>query len=450
LLLSLASFGLVYALNGGGNGESNRIVQALVMPLVDEADTVAGEPAVTPPVGEREKPRLAVFKSEEEKDGIIRRVMIIGRGETLTSRLIMAGITRTEALRAMDALRVYVNPSKIRGGQTIAVLFTRTAQGERFSGFELRAQPSRLVTIVRSNADTFRAQVKDVQPERQRLALRGAVQDSLYESGLKAGVPASVLATLIKTYSYSVDFQRDVRRGDRFEVLFEQSVDEAGRPQGDATMIYAALQVGGRIMPIYRVAMPGGAFEYFDARGESIRKALLRTPVDSVRVTSGFGMRRHPLLGYSRMHKGIDFGAPTGSPIYAAGNGVVEEAGWHSGYGKYVRIRHNGKISSAYAHMSQFGRSIAKGTRVSQGQVIGYVGSTGASTGPHLHYEILVNNEQVNPLTVAVNTSTTLGGNQLVAFQDWRGKIHGQFEQLIAVAETGTRLTSLVQNNTAK
>lgn len=453
LLLSVTSFGLVYALNTGDEQEGdapasrNRFLQTLIEPLLQDKIVDEDQPEATPaavaaatPVATPEKPKLTVFKSEEEKDGVIRRTLQIGRGETMTSRLIMAGVTRTEALRAMDALRVHVNPSKIRSGQSLVVLFTRGTDGEKFTGFEIRTQPEKLVTIARTDTNSFRAQLKDVQAERQRFAMRGVVDGSLYESGIKEGIPASILSTLIKTYSYSIDFQRDVKNGDRFEVLYEQPVDEAGAPAGTPVMIYAALQVAGRILPVYRVAMPGGVYEYYDAKGESVRKGLLRTPVEGARLTSGFGMRRHPLLGFSRMHKGIDFGAATGTPIYAAGSGVVEDAGPKNGYGRYVRIRHNNKISTAYAHMSQIGRGIVRGTRVAQGQVIGYVGSSGMSTGPHLHYEVLVDNQQVNPLTVAINTNVALAGRQLTAFQDWRGKIHGQFERLIAMAVPGTRM----------
>jgi murein DD-endopeptidase MepM/ murein hydrolase activator NlpD len=445
LMLSMASFGLVYALNTNGETgepqEKSRFLAALIDPLLQDNivvdDTVDGVAAAAPLPA---KAKLTVFKAEEVKDGVIRRTLQIGRGETMTSRLIMAGVTRTEALRAMDALRVHVNPSKIRSGQSLVVLFTRENDVEKFTGFEIRTQPERLVTIARVDADSFRATMKEVQPERLRFAMRGQVNGSLYESGLKEGIPASILATLIKTYSYSIDFQRDVKNNDRFEVLYEQAVDETGQPGGTPTLIYAALQISGRITPIYRVAMPGGVYEYYDAKGESIRKGLLRTPVEGAHLTSGFGMRRHPLMGFSRMHKGVDFGAVTGTPIYAAGAGIIEESGWKSGYGRYVRIRHNNKVSTAYAHMNQFGRGIARGTRVAQGQVIGYVGASGMATGPHLHYEVMVDNNQVNPMTVALNTNASLAGRQLVAFQDWRGKIHGQFERLIAAAEPGTRM----------
>lgn len=441
VLLSLFSFGLVYLLNADGV-EAGRSTP--VRRLVDqflEAGLVpsfsAPAPDVLPPpsvvVQDTEVGVInrSVFRREEEKDGVIRRILVVGRGETLTSRLVAAGISRTEIIATMDTLRPHVNPRRVRGGQEVAVLFRRDGAQERYTGLELR-DGSVFVSVTRKDSDVFRADTREFVPQKTRFAMRGTVEDSLYESGLKAGVPADVLRTIVKTYSYNIDFQRDIHSGDAFEVLYEQDADEAGRGMGDATLIYAALQVAGKIVPIYRVAMPGGGFEFYDAKGASIRKGLLRTPVESAKLTSGFGMRRHPVMGFSRMHKGVDFAAATGSPIYAAGSGIVEEAGRKSGFGNYVRIRHNGKLSTAYGHMNAFARGITRGVRVSQGDLIGYVGSTGISTGPHLHYEVLVNNEQVNPLSVDIPTNSSLEGKQLTAFQEWRGKIHTQFESIMA------------------
>lgn len=315
-------------------------------------------------------------------------------------------------------------------------MFKRDAAGkDTFSGFELRSEALKMVSVSRVSEDSFKGVTRDVVPEKHRFAMRATVQDGVYESGLRSGIPAAVLNTLIKSYSYAVDFQRDIRPGDRIEVLYEQATDEDNRGVGDPTLIYAALQVGGKILPVYRVAMPGGSFEYFNASGESIKKSLLRTPVEGAHLTSGFGMRLHPIMGFSRMHKGVDFGAPSGAPIFAAGAGIVEDAGMHSGYGRYVRIRHSGHLSTAYAHMKQFGRGITRGARVNQGDVIGYVGSSGMATGPHLHYEVLVDNNQVDPTHVNVAMNAALTGKQLMAFQDWRSKVHSAFEQLVAANE---------------
>lgn len=450
ILLSLMSFGLVYALNANEKDEKpafvtsvvNQILQAGIIPAPVKDDQTLVVSSSVAPIASDADPlhqaiNAAIFKRVEERDGQLRRILVIGRGETLTTRLVMAGISRTEILATLEALRPHINPRKIRDGQEVAVLFARDGGQERYTGLELH-DGFTVVTIARTGvngaANNFQAALKIIAPEKRRFAMRGAVKDSLYDSCIKIGVPASILATMIKTYSYNIDFQRDVKDGDRFEVLYEQLADAEGRTTGEATLIYAALQVEGKIVPIYRVATSGNGYEYFDAKGESIRKGLLRTPLEGARITSGFGMRMHPIMGYNRMHKGIDFGAPSGTPIYAAGAGIIEEAQRKSGYGFYIRVRHNGKVSTAYAHMSRFGRGMTRGTRVAQGDVIGYVGSTGESTGPHLHYEVLVDNDQVNPIGVNVAMGASLGGKQLASFQDWRNKVHTQFEQLVASA----------------
>jgi len=483
LLFSVLAFGLVYLLHTantpgdgkGGLGFVQPLVTQVSQQMLPDASTSGGAfqsggaktngaessgaqnpPAATVAGGTltpQSPAARSVFRSETEQGGIIRRTLVVGRGETLTSRLIAAGITRTEVLMALEVLRQKVNPQKVRGGQEVAVLFRHdptNPAAEAFYGLELHASSTELVTITRNNTNAggFQASSHFVEPNRRRFAIRGRIDGSLYESGLKMGIPKAVLNTIVKTYTYNVDFQRDIKSGDRFEVFFEQLTDDHGSPVGDPTLIYSALEVGGNVLPIYRVATSADSFEYYDARGESIRKGLLRTPVEGARVTSGFGMRMHPLLGYSRMHKGIDFGAPSGTPIYAAGAGIVEDAGMHNGYGLYIRLRHNAHISTAYAHMSRFARGITRGTRVAQGEIIGYVGSSGESTGSHLHYEILVDNVQVNPLTVDIPVNAGLSGKQLAAFQDWRNRIHTQFEQLIASAEANDT-SRLAQNQNA-
>ena len=185
---------------------------------------------------------------------------------------------------------------------------------------------------------------------------------------------------MIQIFSFDVDFQRDIRRGDTFGLLFDEYSDDSGRVVKSGDILLAEMVLSGKPMRLYRYKTHDGRVDYYDAKGKSVRKALLRTPIDGARISSGFGKRRHPILGYTRMHKGLDFAARRGTPIYAAGDGVIEYAGRNGGYGKYVRIRHNGTYKTAYAHMHRYGRGIRKGHRVRQGQVIGYVGSTGRST----------------------------------------------------------------------
>jgi len=225
------------------------------------------------------------------------------------------------------------------------------------------------------------------------------------------------MAAMIRAYSYDVDFQRDIQPGDEFQVMYERYFTDGGATARDGDILYAALTLGGKQMELYRYKTRDGIVDYFNRQGESIRKALLRTPIDGARVSSKFGMRRHPVLGFSKMHEGMDFAAPVGTPIYAAGNGVVEDLGPRNGYGNYVRIKHNQQIATAYAHLSKLGEGIRRGGRVQQGDIIGYVGTTGRSTGPHLHYEVLRGGRQINPMAVDMPSGIALEGRELVAFK---------------------------------
>jgi murein DD-endopeptidase MepM/ murein hydrolase activator NlpD len=197
-------------------------------------------------------------------------------------------------------------------------------------------------------------------------------------------------------------------------------------------MTYAKLTLSGKEFPIYRYKDSSGHTDYYKPDGTSNRRGLIKTPINGARMSSGFGMRRHPVLGYSKMHKGVDFAAPTGTPIYAAGDGVILKAGWFSSYGKYVRISHVGALGTAYGHMSRIANGIRPGVRVKQGQVIGYVGTTGRSTGPHLHYEVLMNGGQMNPNSVKVPTAAQLASKDLQKFKSQLGARQAEFKQALA------------------
>jgi murein DD-endopeptidase MepM/ murein hydrolase activator NlpD len=245
---------------------------------------------------------------------------------------------------------------------------------------------------------------------------------SLYETSLRNNIPRPVIENLIRIYSYDVDFQHKATAGDSFDVLFGGEDDAGGETKSD--VLYAALTTGGEVKKFYRFQTPDdGVVDYYDETGKSAKKFLVRKPVSTGIMRSGFGSRNHPLLGYTKMHTGVDWAAPLGTPIYASGNGVVEKVGWESGYGKYVRIRHSNGYETAYGHMTAFARSTQPGARVRQGQVIGYVGSTGLSTGPHVHYEILVNGRFVDPLRLKLPRGRVLDGQVLAGFDAEREKI---------------------------
>lgn len=257
------------------------------------------------------------------------------------------------------------------------------------------------------------------------------IENSLYVAAHAQDVPDRIILELIRIYSWSIDFQRDIQKNDRFEILYEEHMTEDGTVvPNKGNILYSTLMLGKRPYPMYRYEMLDGRVDFFEPDGHSIRKALMKTPIDGARLSSGFGMRMHPILGYRKAHKGLDFAAPTGTPIYAAGDGVIERLGTNGAYGKYIRIKHRQGLHTAYAHLNGYKRGLRSGSRVKQGDVIGYVGTTGRSTGPHLHYEVHVDGRKVNPRTVKLPTGEQLKGQDLKAFQQSIKRVKRDFAKL--------------------
>lgn len=355
-------------------------------------------------------------------DGPQEKTVKIGSGDTLTGVLSRAGLSNTEAYQVVQAVKAHVNPRSLKPGQVLTVTLDPSEdpaaqEGYQFASLNMAVDPLRTVSVARGGETGYEAKVQERELHKNLYAQVAEVENSLFGSAAKAGIPSSVVAEAIRVYSWDIDFQRDIRRGDKLEVMYEQYETEDGTKIKTGNVIYAQLTLEGIEIPIYRYEMKDGRVDYFQRNGKSIRKTLMKTPIDGARVSSGFGMRRHPIQGYNKMHKGMDFAAPTGTPIYAAGDGVIQRANRFSGYGNYVRIRHNSQISTAYAHMSRFASGMTAGKRVRQGEVIGYVGTTGNSTGAHLHYEVLLNGAQVNPRSVNLPTGEILEGEQLRLFQ---------------------------------
>lgn len=356
----------------------------------------------------------------------------IDEGQTFADMLADQGVDDATADDAMNALAAVYDLRHLQAGQDVTLNFMRSGNNETLMSAVFQPDDMHEMTVARQSATApFKGSVRNIPVTRQRIAAEVTIRTTLYEAGDRAGVPHSVMAALIRTYAHDVDFQRDIQPGDSFEVLYDQPTTAKGRAVGEGTIIYAALHVDGRTRPVFRATFSDGTVDYFDERGQSVRRALLRTPVAAARITSGFGMRMHPLLGYSKMHKGVDFGAAIGTPIFAAGDGTVEEIGFKNGYGRYIRIRHGGSMGTAYAHMSRFNANLYRGARVRQGEVIGYVGMSGRATGPHLHFEVLMNNQQVNPLSVKMPAGRMLDGKLLATFKEGEARIRQEFATLL-------------------
>tara|TARA_A100001234_G_scaffold220653_1_gene234135 strand:- start:73 stop:1365 length:1293 start_codon:yes stop_codon:yes gene_type:complete len=243
------------------------------------------------------------------------------------------------------------------------------------------------------------------------------ITNSLYADGVNSNVPNEVLVKLIQLFSFDLDFQRDIKKNTAVSISYEKTYVENASEFSIGDIDYAKIEIGKNNLEYFKFLTDEGFIDYFNREGKNVKKSILKTPLDGARLSSNFGMRKHPISGFNKMHKGIDFAAPIGTPIYAGGNGIVEYVGTNGGYGKYIRIRHNNEYKTAYAHLNSYKKGISKGVRVNQGEVIGYVGNTGRSTGPHLHYEIIYQNKQINPLTLKLPSGKILKGEELERFE---------------------------------
>ncbi len=355
-----------------------------------------------------------------------RRIGKLKRNSTLIDTLVDLGADSAEAYGALQALYEpeLINPRRVQAGLTLDAVFEPQGDAQRLVGLTLRPEAGRSLIVTRTpDGDYFGAELN----ARLRADVRrveGVIESSLYEAARDQGAGDQQVVDFAQIFAYDVDFQREIYPGDRFEILYEALVDERGRQVKFGEVLYAELNGAALSRGFYRHQPEDDRLvDYFDSTGKSATRFLMKTPINGARLSSSFGRRRHPISGYSRLHKGTDFAAPTGTPIYAAGNGTIERASRYGGYGKYIRIKHANGYKTAYAHLSRYASGIRSGKRVRQGDVIGYVGSTGASTGPHLHYEVIKNGTHVNAMTLKLPTGRTLEGEILAEFQEARRAI---------------------------
>jgi murein DD-endopeptidase MepM/ murein hydrolase activator NlpD len=353
------------------------------------------------------------------------RNVTVERGDTFASLLTRAGATADEANAAIASLADVYNTRHLRVGLPISLYFEHEGPAEaRLVGLAFRSEPGASVTANRVAEGGFAAR-QVLMPLTYEIArIAATVDKSLYASAMELGATDREVAALADAFAYDVDFQRDVQPGDNFELVFERFYDDEGATVRTGDLLFVALDTRRGPRNFYSFQAPGDSKpNWYDAEGKSARRFLMKTPINGARLSSGFGMRRHPILGYSRMHRGTDFAASTGTPVMAAGDGVVVRAGPFSTYGNYVRIRHGDNYDTAYAHLSRFGRGIHTGARVRQGEVIGYVGTTGRSTGPHLHYEVMRGGMTINPMGMRLNTGRNLDSRDLELFKLERARI---------------------------
>ncbi|NKE44919.1 M23 family metallopeptidase [Roseomonas frigidaquae] len=356
------------------------------------------------------------------------RIVTVEPGDTLGGLLGDAGVDSAEAHAAIAALTPVFEPRHLAVGQEVGL---RMDEENALIGLEIAPRPGHTISLQRQDEGWAVQEV--VTPRLRHLARVDAqVTGGVFSALTRAGLPAPLTHSLIRALSHEVDFQRDLQPGDRVAVAFERLRGPDGDLLGHGQLHYAALTLSGRVLEVWRHARPDGDVAWYRADGRPLRGGFLRTPLDGARLTSGFGMRRHPVLGYSRRHTGLDFGAPSGTPIFAAADGTVASMRYERGYGRTVRLRHPGGVETVYAHMSRFTRGLKAGARIRQGAVIGAVGSTGMSTGPHLHYEIRIAGVAQNPARVALPGGEPLRGRELTAFREHRQVLGRQMAGLTA------------------
>ncbi|MGH6736757.1 MAG: peptidoglycan DD-metalloendopeptidase family protein [Methyloceanibacter sp.] len=391
---------------------------------------------------EVEAPRVlpnttVIHKSAEEEDedlsdetieGAETKVINVGKGDTLMGLFVKVGTEQSLATDIIDSLDPLYAPDDLKAGQEIhfrlvpAPSDTGQMEPVRVSIFDKGG--AHVVTAARNRDGDYVASSEHAPQEvaTQQASTRASLYQSFYKAALDQHLPDDTILKLLRVHSYDIDFKQKSRAGDTFEVFFDGDEDDVGE------MLYTSMCVGGDTRKFYRFRTPDETVDYYDEHGNSAKKFLMRNPVKGGRYTSGFGDRKHPLLRRWRMHTGVDYAAPMGTPILAAGDGTIEMAERHGGYGNYIRLRHANGFATAYGHMTRFAPGSKPGANVKQGQIIGFVGSTGMSTGPHLHFEVLVNNKFVNPMTIAVPRGLQLTGRELAAFQKERRRIEALME----------------------
>jgi murein DD-endopeptidase MepM/ murein hydrolase activator NlpD len=364
------------------------------------------------------------------------RVHLVKKGDTVTSILREQGATPEEAKSIAATLGARGRDGGLKEGQKLRILMAPAGPGQRLQPYRVIVANDSTIEAVAALSDLGKYVAVDVQSMNTVAEVADNSDDeddgsgvrlyqSIYETALRNKVPATVIEDMVRIYSYDVDFQRKVQPGDSFDVFY------AGEDEGAAItekndVLFASLTVGGETKKYYRFQTPDDAVvDYYDETGKSAKKFLVRKPVNNAIMRSGFGGRRHPILGYVKMHTGVDWATPYGTPIFASGNGIVEKVGREGGYGKYVRLKHNNGYETAYGHMSAFAKGLEPGKRVRQGQVIGFVGSTGQSTGPHVHYEILVNGRFVDPMRIKLPRGRSLDGPLMAGFEKERDRLDG-------------------------
>ena len=345
----------------------------------------------------------------------------ISSGETFDAILESYLIEKKEIQEIKQKLSKKTNLNKLSTGQKIK--FTIDQTNNLVKEFIFQISNTEKIYLTRNiELESFDEEIFITKLKKIILYKENIILQSLYRSAIEEKIPVSTIVEFARVYGFQVDFQRDIRKQDSFQIMFEVFIDDSGKQIETGNILFANLKLSGKNNSLYYFDKEGSEGHY-DKNGKSVKKALMKTPINGARLSSPFGMRKHPIDGFNKMHRGTDFAAPMGTPIMASGDGVIKKAGWCGGGGNCVVIKHNSTYQTVYAHMSKFAKSIRSGVRVKQGQIIGFVGSTGKSTGPHLHYEVIVNGKKINSQTLKLPSGKVLKGNERKLFETKKIKL---------------------------
>ena len=362
------------------------------------------------------------------KNRNVKKNLAIKKGQSLNTTLSNAGVLQKDILDITSLLSKYLNLKKINSNHIFQIIMNKkTGKLERLT---VNTDNITSLHIFRQDNKFTANKIEKVLYKKTSLS-EGIIKSRLFRAAQKDNIEAEVIVEFARIFGFEIDFQRDIRKNDIFQIVYNKYVDDDGELQKNGNIIYAYMKNKGREIELYRFVDQKGIAGYYQTNGKSIEKALMKTPINGARLSSTFGMRKHPILGYNKMHRGTDFAAPKGTPIMASGSGTVEVVKWWGAYGKYIRIKHNTKYKTAYAHLNGYARGIRPGAKVRQGQIIGYVGSTGRSTGPHLHYEVLVDGKRKNSQRLKLPSGRTLRGSDREKFEISRIKIDVMRSNLI-------------------
>ena len=345
----------------------------------------------------------------------------ISPGETFDKILESYSIKKEEIKKIKNSLKKKTNLNKLNTKQIIEFSLDKT--NNKIEEFIFQVSNTQKINLTRNiESDNFKEEILLIKLNKKVFYKEDVILQSLYKSAKNQKIPANIIISFAGIYGFQVDFQRDIRKKDKFQILYELYLDEKNEVVETGEILFANLKLSGQDNSLYYFDHSGSEGHY-DKNGKSVKKALMKTPINGARLSSPFGMRKHPIDGFNKMHRGTDFAAPMGTPIMASGDGVIKKAGWCGGGGNCVKIKHNSTYQTVYAHMSKFARGIKTGVRVKQGQTIGYVGSTGKSTGPHLHYEVIVNGKKVNSQKLKLPSGKILKGNERKLFETKKIKL---------------------------